>query len=42
MPRNIPAWPLGLGAAALVVYWILRLGLSFGLGIRGFPAFPAG
>jgi len=41
LPRRLPAWPLGWGAAALLAYWLLRLGLSFGLGIRGFPGFPA-
>ena len=40
VPRGLPAWPLGLAAAALAVYWLLRLWLSFGLGLRGFPAFP--
>ena len=41
MPRRIPAWPLGLTAVALTLYWLLRLWLSYGLGWRGFPAFPA-
>ena len=40
VPRGLHAWPLGLAAAALAVYWLLRLWLSFGLGLRGFPAFP--
>ena len=40
VPRGLPAWPLGLAAAALTLYWLLRLWLSFGLGLRGFPAFP--
>ena len=40
LPRQLPAWPLGWGALTLVAYWLLRLGLSFGLGIRGFPGFP--
>jgi len=40
LPRNLPAWPLGWGAAALAAYWVLRLTLSFGLGMRGFPGFP--
>lgn len=40
LPRNLPAWPLGWGGLALVAYWLLRLGLSVGLGIRGFPGFP--
>jgi len=37
LPRQLPAWPLGLGALALVAYWLLRLGLSFGLEVQGFP-----
>lgn len=40
LPQRLPAWPLGWGAAALVTYWLLRLGLSFGLGVRGTPGFP--
>ena len=40
MPHGIPAWPLGLAAAGLTLYWLLRLWLTFGLGLRGFPAFP--
>jgi len=41
LPRLRPTWPLGWGAAALVAYWLLRLWLSLGLGLVGFPAFPA-
>jgi len=40
VPAQLPAWPLGWLAAALVAYWLLRLWLSFGLGLRGFPGFP--
>jgi hypothetical protein len=40
VPRGIPAWPLGLAAAGLTLYWLLRLWLTFRLGLRGFPAFP--
>ena len=40
VPRDLPAWPLGLNAAGLTLYWLLRLWLSYGLGIRGFPGFP--
>ena len=40
LPHRLPAWPLGWGAAALVTYWLLRLALSFGLGVRGTPGFP--
>ncbi|WP_369795525.1 hypothetical protein [Synechococcus sp. GFB01] len=42
MPRNLPGWPLGWSAAGLLVYWLLRLWVSFGLGMRGVAAFPAG
>jgi hypothetical protein len=42
VPRQLPAWPLGWGAAALVAYWLLRLVVSYGLGMRDFPAFPSG
>ena len=41
VPRGLPAWPLGLAAAGLILYWLLRLWLNFGLGWSGFPAFPA-
>jgi len=40
LPRALPAWPLGAGALALLAYWLLRLWLSFGLGVQGFPGFP--
>ena len=40
VPADLPAWPLGWAAALLLAYWLLRLWLSFGLGIRGFPGFP--
>ncbi|MFM2080247.1 MAG: hypothetical protein RLZZ219_929 [Cyanobacteriota bacterium] len=42
VPRGLPAWPLAAALLALLSYWLLRLGLSYGLGIRGFPAFPTG
>ena len=37
---NFPSWPLGWGALAMLIYWLLRLAISFGMGIEGFPAFP--
>ncbi|MFZ9230005.1 MAG: DUF2752 domain-containing protein [Prochlorococcaceae cyanobacterium] len=40
VPAQLPAWPLGALAAALAAYWLLRLWLSFGLGVSGFPGFP--
>ena len=39
VPEELPAAPLGLVAAGLTLYWLLRLWLSFGLGLRGFPGF---
>ena len=33
---------LAWGGLALLLYWLLRLLLSYGLGQRGFPAFPSG
>ena len=29
-----------VAAAALMAYWLLRLGLTYGLGLREFPGFP--
>ncbi len=40
VPRQLRTWPLGAGALGLVTYWLLRLGLTFGLGVQGFPGFP--
>jgi len=40
LPADLPAWPLGLTALSLLVYWLLRLGLGAGLGLHGFPGFP--
>jgi len=37
---GVPSWPLGWGALALLIYWLLRLAMSFAMGIEGFPAFP--
>jgi hypothetical protein len=42
VPRSLPGWPLGLAAVALLLYWLLRMALSYGLGMNGFPAFPPG
>ena len=41
LPADLPAWPLGLTAVGLLAYWLLRLGLGFGLGLHGAPGFPA-
>ena len=40
VPLGLPAVPFGVAAVGLVAYWLMRLGLSFGLGLHGFPAFP--
>lgn len=40
VPRHWPAWPLGWGAVALVVYWLARLVVSYGPGAGGALAFP--
>ena len=40
VPRHLPAWPLGWGAVALVVYWLARLVVSYGPGAGGVLAFP--
>jgi hypothetical protein len=42
VPKTLPGRPLGWSAAALLAYWLLRLWVSFGLGISGVAAFPAG
>lgn len=41
VPRQLPAWPLGWSAAALVAYWVLRLVGSYGRAGLGWLAFPA-
>ena len=40
LPLNLPAWPLGFTSVMLLAYWLMRLVLSFGQGIWGFPGFP--
>ncbi len=41
LPRGLAAWPIGVAAVGLLAYWLLRLWLGYGLGVEGFPAFPA-
>ena len=42
VPRHLPAdWLLATAALALLCYWLLRLTLTYGFGLQGFPAFPA-
>jgi len=40
VPLGLPAVPFGVAAVGLLAYWLMRQGLSFGLGLHGFPAFP--
>ena len=40
LPLNLPAWPVGFTSVMLLAYWLMRLVLSFGQGIWGFPGFP--
>jgi hypothetical protein len=42
MPRDLPALPLAVAGLGLLIYWLLRLWLRYGLGFVGFPAFPSG
>ena len=35
------AWLPATAALALLGYWLLRLTLSYGFGLKGFPGFPA-
>ena len=39
LPIDLKLRPLGWGMIMLVAYWLLRMWLSFGLGLRGFPGF---
>ncbi|WP_236072732.1 DUF2752 domain-containing protein [Prochlorococcus marinus] len=36
-PFAIHAWHLIVGAVALISYWLVRLGINFGLGMQAFP-----
>ena len=40
-PLRTKALPFIIGSIVFLVYWLLRLGLTFGVGLRGFPAFPS-
>jgi hypothetical protein len=42
MPRDLPALPLAVAGLGLLIYWLMRLWLRYGLGFVGFPAFPSG
>jgi len=42
MPGDLPGRPLAITGVALLGYWLMRLGLRYGMGIVGFPAFPSG
>ena len=39
MPFAIHAWHLIVAAVALISYWLVRLGLNFGLGMQAFPVY---
>ena len=41
VPRRLTSLPFGLAGVSLTAYWLIRLGLSYGLGIQSFPAFPS-
>jgi hypothetical protein len=42
----VPGWlrrrHLLAATAAVVAYWLLRMALTYGLGVEGFPGFPPG
>ncbi len=37
-PTGLQAWHLVVFVLALVAYWTIRMGLSYGLGIQAFPS----
>ena len=39
MPFAIHTWHLIAAAVALISYWLVRLGLNFGLGMQAFPVY---
>jgi hypothetical protein len=41
MPPPLPAGALAAGGLTLLGYWLVRLALSYGFGLTGFPAFPS-
>jgi len=41
VPLCLQSLPFAASAVCIMAYWLLRLYLSFGLGMYGFPAFPA-
>ena len=41
IPRGLSVPPFLIAASALFSYWLLRLFLSYGLQVRGFPGFPS-
>ena len=38
MPFAIHAWHLLVAAVVVISYWLVRIGLNFGLGMQGFSA----
>ena len=37
-PKGLEAWHLVAAALALLTYWTVRMGLTYGLGIQAFPS----
>ena len=42
VPSPLPGWPVGWGAVAVLIYWLLRLWLTFGIEHRHALGFPMG
>jgi hypothetical protein len=42
VPYPLPGWPIGWGAITLLIYWLLRLWVTFGSGHRHALGFPMG
>ncbi|KZR74497.1 hypothetical protein PMIT1323_02461 [Prochlorococcus marinus str. MIT 1323] len=39
LPVAIHTWHLIVAAVALISYWLVRIGLNFGLGMQAFPVY---
>ena len=40
VPSPLAGWPIGWGAITLLIYWLLRLWLTFGIGHHQSLGFP--
>ena len=40
VPSPLAGWPIGWGAITLLIYWLLRLWLTFGIGHHHGLGFP--